>query len=435
MAATEQLRIERAVYGGAGLTKTSSGAVAFVPFTLPGEFVEIALPSSSNEAELVQILEASPSRTEPRCPHFGRCGGCQYQHAGYEEQLAMKQAILLETMERAGTQNLPAIAVHSAEPWEYRNRVRFRIANVSGELRIGYSMRGTNEFLGIETCPISSPLLLRAAFSLLETANASREARVWLEDTREAEFFMDDASSKLNMSLYVSARTRQPKGSFGRMCEALQARVPELSGAGAVEAGAAAFRKPAIDTWGAQGLAYRAAGETYWISRGGFFQVNRFLVDALVDLVCSGHKGALAWDLYAGVGLFSRVLARAFTQVTAVEANAAAVTDLRGALAKLGTNHQAVQAPTLAFLQNAVVQRDRPDLVVLDPPRAGAGMEACELLLRLNTPELVYVSCDPTTLARDLAVLQRSYRIKAMHLIDLFPQTFHMETVVMLQQR
>src|ERR1700761_5009440 len=101
MNATEQLRIERAVYGGSGLAKLHAGAVAFVPFTVPGEFVEAAVPSSGNEAELVRILETSPERTEPRCPHFGRCGGCQYQHANYDEQLAMKRDILLETMDRA----------------------------------------------------------------------------------------------------------------------------------------------------------------------------------------------------------------------------------------------------------------------------------------------------------------------------------------------
>lgn len=435
MAASEQLRIERAVYGGAGLAKVSSGAVVFVPFTLPGELIEAAVPSAGNEAELLRILQASPARVEPRCPHFGRCGGCQYQHASYEEQLGMKQAILLETMERAGVGELPAPTLRKGEPWEYRNRVRFRIASVDDQFRIGYSVRGTNEFLPIETCPISAPLLLRAGFALLAAAGTNRGTRSWMDDAREVEFFMDDAAQRLNMTLYVSAQKKQPKGSFGRMCEELRAAVPELSGAAAVEAGPAAFRKPVLDAWGTQGLTYRTAGESYWISRGGFFQVNRFLIEDLVDQVCAGKKGSLAWDLFAGVGLFSRVLARTFERITAVEANPAAIADLRAALTKLSPTHAAVQASTLAFLQDAVVQRDRPDLIVLDPPRAGAGAEACELILRLAAPELVYVSCDPTTLARDLAVLQRQYRVDTMCLVDLFPQTFHMETVVTLRKR
>jgi 23S rRNA (uracil1939-C5)-methyltransferase len=135
------------------------------------------------------------------------------------------------------------------------------------------------------------------------------------------------------------------------------------------------------------------------------------------------------------VGLFSRVLAKSFAQVTAVEASATAAGDLQVALKKLGTQHRAVEASTLEFLQKALVQRERPELVVLDPPRAGAGREACELLLRLGAREMVYVSCDPTTLARDLEVLQRGYAITSVKLVDLFPQTFHMETVVVLKRK
>jgi len=154
-----------------------------------------------------------------------------------------------------------------------------------------------------------------------------------------------------------------------------------------------------------------------------------------VKLVCEGRKGTVAWDLFAGVGLFSRVLANSFAQVTAVEANPTAASDLQVALKKLGSQHLAVESSTLEFLQKAIVQRERPDLVVLDPPRAGAGLEACELLLRLGAPEIVYVSCDPTTLARDLEVLRRGYAIASVRLVDLFPQTFHMETVVVLERK
>ena len=145
--------------------------------------------------------------------------------------------------------------------------------------------------------------------------------------------------------------------------------------------------------------------------------------------------GTLAWDLYAGVGLFSRVLSRSFTRIAAVEANPIAAADLRTALHKLSPNSTAIEATTLDFLRRAVLDRDRPDLIVLDPPRAGAGLEACDLLNRIAAPNLVYVSCDPTTLARDLAALQPLYGIAALHLVDLFPQTFHLETIAVLERR
>jgi len=190
---------------------------------------------------------------------------------------------------------------------------------------------------------------------------------------------------------------------------------------------------------GAPGLNYRVLDETYWVTRGGFFQTNRFLLETLVELVCNDddhpRTGTLAWDLFAGVGLFSRVLARSFSEITAVEANPTAVADLRSALTKTGSASTVHESTTLDFLHRAVLDRDRPDLIVLDPPRAGVGLEACELLNRIAAPSIVYVSCDPTTLARDLSVFQPFYNIRALHLVDLFPQTFHLETVAILQRR
>ena len=195
---------------------------------------------------------------------------------------------------------------------------------------------------------------------------------------------------------------------------------------------------------GASGLNYCVAvspppDETYWITRGGFFQTNRFLLETLVELVCNDadqpRSGTLAWDLFAGVGLFSRVLARSFTQITAVEANPTAVADLRAALTRSGSASTVCESTTLDFLTRAILDRDRPDLIVLDPPRAGVGLEACEFLTRIAAPTLLYVSCDPTTLARDLTALQPFYNIRALHLVDLVPQTFHLETVAILDRK
>ncbi len=158
-----------------------------------------------------------------------------------------------------------------------------------------------------------------------------------------------------------------------------------------------------MESWGADGLNYSAAGEDYWVSRGGFFQINRFLVDELVRLVTAGRRGAIAWDLYAGVGLFSRALAKAFQHVVAVET---AASDLSRSFK--GPGKRAVENTTVDFLRSAVVQRERPELIVMDPPRAGVGAEVCALLERISSPEIVYVSCDPVTLARDLKALVAS---------------------------
>jgi 23S rRNA (uracil1939-C5)-methyltransferase len=428
----ETVRIERAVYGGAGLARRENGKIALVPFVLSGELVEID-PSAD---ELLHIPEPAPARVDPRCSHFGRCGGCQYQHAEYATQAEMKRDILAETMQRAGVRDLAEIATHTAEPWSYRNRVRFRLGTAEGRLRIGFSIRKTNDFLPLAECPIAAPLLWQAATALLEFATDDAEARAWLLGADEVEFFCNEDESRLQMTLLSARAMPARRDGFARLCETLQQRIPQLSGAGVapIDSQRSSRKLVRTEAWGSDGMVWRVAGEAYWVSRGGFFQVNRFLIERLITLVCADRQGAIAWDLFAGIGLFSRVLARSFQQITAVEANPAAAGDLKNALGMLGKQHRAVQATTLDFLRGAVVQRERPTLIVLDPPRAGAGPEACDLLLKIAPEEMVYVSCDPTTLARDLVTLQRGYRITAMHLVDLFPQTFHLETVVMLER-
>ena len=165
---------------------------------------------------------------------------------------------------------------------------------------------------------------------------------------------------------------------------------------------------------------------------GGFFQVNRYLLPELVRLVTGGRKGLMAWDLFAGVGLFSRVLAEGFAEVLAVEANTQAVKDLASAK---DDNLRGLAGSVGSFLRKAAVGRERPDLVVLDPPRAGLGRAEAGVLAGLQVPQIVYVSCDPTTLARDLRVMVDSgYDLAELHLVDLFPQTYHLETVAVLQR-
>ncbi len=439
-----KLRIEKTVYGGAGLAhqgeEDSAGRTVFVPFTLPGELVEAQLTESKNhfaDAELIEVLEASRDRTRPQCVHYGECGGCHYQHATYSTQLALKTVILRETLDRAGLTGLPEVEVHAGKPWGYRNRIRLRVAEIDGVLRVGYLRRRSNDFLQVTMCPIAAPVLWRAAEALLnlgEDVDATR----WLRAAVEVEFFTSEDERALQMTLYVRQKldSRLIAG-FDTFCERLRVLLPELVGAGAMllrpegsQQGRRIERPRPVTAWGIEGLSYTAAGERYWVSRGGFFQVNRFLVDELVGIVTGGRRGTLAWDLYAGVGLFSRALKKGFGEVVAVEA---AADDL--ATTFKGPGKRAVAATTVEFLRGAVVQRERPELVVMDPPRAGLGAEVCGLLGRVQAREMVYVSCDPVTLGRDLkALVDFGYAIHELHLVDMFPQTFHQETVVMLRR-
>jgi 23S rRNA (uracil1939-C5)-methyltransferase len=191
-------------------------------------------------------------------------------------------------------------------------------------------------------------------------------------------------------------------------------------------------RSNALAYSGEQSLAYAAAGCEYRVSLGSFFQVNRFLIDPLIELVRQDASGALAWDLYAGVGLFSVALATRFDQIVAVESAPSSVRDLRHNLQ--GKQHRVVASATLDFLRRARAGKEKtPDLVVVDPPRAGLGKEVTTLLAAIRPRHITYVSCDPATLSRDLkSLLDSGYHLRTVRMVDLFPQTFHLESVATL---
>ncbi|HEY0264791.1 MAG TPA: 23S rRNA (uracil(1939)-C(5))-methyltransferase RlmD [Granulicella sp.] len=415
-----KLTIHTMFYGGAGSGLDERGTLHSVPFVLPGEQVEISLTHAG--PELIAIDQPSPHRVNPRCPHFGPCGGCQYQHVAYPEQTAIKRQILQDTFAHEGL-TTPAPGLHTAEPWQYRNRIRLRVASVDGELRLGYNRRGSYEMLPIDECPIAAPLLIEAAQALIASAEPLPG---WADNLDEIELFANHDQSKLQITLFLRS---DRKIDLALLCTQLQQRIPQLAGAGIVVTGTSGRKHQPGATWGTPGLLYHVAGRDYWVSRPSFFQVNRLLVDTLVKLAADGRSGDLAWDLYAGVGLFSRVLAERFARVTAVETVAADLTQ------SLRSPHRAVGSTVLDFLRAAILERDRPDLILADPPRAGLGPEVCALLARIRAPQIVYVSCDPVTLARDLrALVDSGYTVNTVDLVDLFPQTFHMETVVTLHR-
>ncbi len=431
-----KLHILNPLYGGAMSARDESGAASAVPFALPGEEVEIG-----GEEGGLRILRSGGARVEPRCIHFGVCGGCHYQHTDYAEQLRWKQQILRDELSAAGVDSPATIEVHVGEPWGYRNRIRLRVEHLEGVVRVGYNGRAEPgqrpEFVAIRMCPIAAPLLWRAAEALMRLAAADSLGRRWMQSAVELEFFTNGHESKLQMVLFTRSR---PGAGFADFCERVARDLPELAGAGLAvlptatgDRGRRAERAREVASWGAAGMVYEVAGERMWVSRGGFFQVNRFMVEKLVDLVTKGRAGTLAWDLYAGVGLFSRVLARGFERVVAVEAGDAAASDLAQGLK--GKGMVALQMTAAEFLRQAVVQRERPELVVMDPPRAGLGAEVCGLLARVAPARMVYVSCDPVTLSRDLrAMVDSGYAVDEVRLVDMFPQTFHIETVAFLRR-
>jgi 23S rRNA (uracil1939-C5)-methyltransferase len=420
---TVLVQIEKPVYGGAFLARDDGKAI-FVPLALPGEQVRVRLVEEKRgyaTAEIEELVITAPERIVPGCPHFGPCGGCQYQHAGHETQLQIKQAVLREMLERGGIHVADDVTVLAGDPWGYRNRIRLAF-DAAGDP--GYRGRRSHTVVPIRECPIAAQLLVRAAVAAGELLKSSAPA---LRATELALFCNADETALLLM-LFVASPA---KIRFDEFAVALRTRIPQLAGAELVFETA---HQPSrtLARWGATSIQYRAAGAEYRVDHGAFFQVNRCLVDALVEQVTSGPGGTLAWDLFAGVGLFARRLAASFHRVVAVESSPAAIAALEANLA--GTTGAAVRASTVEFLRRNRTG-GRPDLVVVDPPRTGLGAEITALLVAIGPPALVYVSCDPATLARDLKqFLAAGYAMQSIALVDLFPQTFHLETVVRLHR-
>lgn len=418
------VEIEKPVYGGAFLARAEGKAV-FVPLVLPGEQARVRTTQSKrgyDTADPDEIVTAAPERIAPACPHFGACGGCNYQHANYEAQLAFKQTILRETLERGGVQAPEEISVLAAEPWHYRNRIRMAFDRTG---KPGYRSRRSSAIVPVRECPIAAPLLLTAACATAELLERIPP------NLRPAELslFCDPAESALLATFFAADNAGVQ---LEPLAQSLHERVPALKGAELASGGRPGHPPRTLAQWGATSITYRAANFDYRVDHGAFFQTNRWLVDALVERVTAGHNGTLAWDLFAGVGLFARALTRNFARVVAVESAPPAVRSLEDNLK--GAAGAAVRDSTLDFLRHDG-HSERPELIVVDPPRTGLGAETSDLLAQIAAPAVVYVSCDPATLARDLRELITSgYAIHYITLADLFPQTFHIETVVQLRR-
>lgn len=418
------VRIEKPIYGGAFLARVE-GKAMFVPLTLPGEEARVRVVEEKRSyasAEPEEIIAAAPNRIAPGCKHFGLCGGCQYQHTDYESQLRFKEAILRETFERGGVPAPDKLEILAGDPWRYRNRIRLAF---DGAGRLGYRARRSHAIVPISECPIAAPSLVDSA---LGAGEILRSMNLGFRPT-EISFFANADETEMLVSVFVQSSGKQKIDQFA---EALRQRVPALTGVQLVGLDRAGEASSTIAEWGNASLTYRAGGIDYQVGHGAFFQVNRWLLDKFVDRVTEGRHGSLAWDLFAGVGLFARRLAENYEQVIAVESATSSTQTLHRNLE--GTAAKAVAADVSAFLKRKA-SRSKPDLIVVDPPRMGLGGAITSLLADVGARTLVYVSCDPATLARDLRTLiGAGYSVSSVTLADLFPQTFHLETVVELQR-
>ena len=423
MSSPFELSPVKLIYGGEALG-FHAGSTVLTPRVLPGERVEVEEVRRQKgvvRARPLRILEPSPERIEPVCPYFGRCGGCHYQHLPHAAQVAAKSEILRETLRRLGQVKWEApIPAHAGPAWNYRNQAQLKVGHApDGALALGFFAAESNQLTAIDACPILSPRL-NGLLAVLRNEPWISE----LANCREVELLADDRDEKVMLTLAGNWNAQEAE-TLAQKCLA------ELAGVATV----AVAQDASVRVFGEPHLTYRVGEFAYRLSPAAFFQSSRFLLSELVTVVAGNESGAMAIDLYAGVGLFTLPLAKRFDQVMAVEAHPQAAADLAAnAHAVPGKKIRAIAATAFDFLRRCA-QMD-PDLVVMDPPRAGVGADTLKLLLDLRPKRLQYVSCSPPTLARDVGfLLQHGYQLDSLELFDCFPQTYHIESLARLSRR
>lgn len=422
-----ELDIEKAVYRGQGLGR-HEGQVVFVPRAVPGDRVRVRIEAGTAgyvRGRIEQVLGQATGRRAAPCALFDRCGGCAYQAYDYASQLSVKEAVLRETLARARVEWAGPIAMHASPEVGWRMRASLHVHYGADGLRLGLHEEGSHRVTDLETCLQLSPAMNGAQRAL---AKALARRPDWARHVQDVDLAEAPDGGQLVASLETDLEP-PAAAALGALAEAM----PSLTGLGVV-AGAGRARRfmplrgePWIDAT-VQGLRLRAHVRS-------FFQGNRFLLGDLVAAVTGlTPAGGSVLDLYAGVGLFALPLAARAERVRGVEIDAGAVGDADRNVERSGLGNVRIErGDVAAALRGTEAAED--ERIVLDPPRAGAGAEVVRGIARRRPLSVVYVSCDPATLARDLkGFAAEGYVPAAVELFDLFPDTFHLETVVALRR-
>ncbi len=441
-----RLRIEGLGAEGEGIGRAHGRAV-FVPFALPGEEVLARVVHAGPRrvvAELVEVLAPAPERVRPPCPAFGRCGGCQLQHASYPAQVALKRRLLVETLrsvaglEVGGRGGGPEVLA-GARPLGYRNRGQYPVGRQARRLVTGFFAPRSHEVVPVEACAIHDP----------RVDDAVRVARGWAQRARVRVY---DEARRTGWLRHVVARVgtasgqvlvtlvgRHPlRADFRGLARELRAAVPGTVGLALNLQPAASnviLGRRSLTLWGQPFVEEALCGLRFRLSVGSFFQVNTAQAERLFERVQAflGGAGGCARpvvDAYSGVGVLAQVLGQAGFPVVGIELLPQAVADARASARAQGLGGlEFHEGRVEAVLPRLIARGLRPEAVVLDPPRKGCAPEVLEALARSRVPRVAYVSCHPGTLARDLAELHaRGYRLHTLEAVDMFPQTAHLET-------
>jgi 23S rRNA (uracil1939-C5)-methyltransferase len=409
MTQTIDLIIESLVYGGDAMSRLPDGRVVFLPDAIPTEQVRAHVVEDKPRylrAEMLEILKPAASRVAPRCMHFGICGGCHYQYMDYAGQVRAKAGILKEQLERiGGFHNLPEVEVNpSPEPWNYRNSVQFHL---TPEGKLGYQKARSNQTFAICECHLPEGVI----------------NDIWPQIEIEPIQGLERISLRVGVDndvmLVLEGAEVQP---LDFNIEGLPVSVVQQRPAGTVILA------------GSDHIMMHNSGRQFKVSAGSFFQVNNLQAAAMVGYLLDHlplEAGHTVVDAYCGVGLFSVFMASKVKRLVGIEISPEACEDFTINLDEFD-NVDLYEAPVENVLGSI---NFHPDIIVLDPPRTGLGAKTLQGLLGQDARNLAYVSCDPSTLARDARKLASGgYVLKDIAFFDMFPQTYHIESISLFEK-
>jgi 23S rRNA (uracil1939-C5)-methyltransferase len=407
-----QITLEKLTYGGDAMGRLQDGRAVFVPFGLPGETVRIQLTQEKQNfarGEILEILKPSPDRITPKCKHFTQCGGCHYQNLPYEKQLLAKADILRDQLQRIGKIENPPVqpTVASPEQWNYRNHVQFHLTD---DGKVGFINASSNAILAIEECHLP-------------------EAAI--------DAFRDDLQFESRMNLERVSLRSGADDDLMLILESETEETPELE----IEADISIvhiYKDHPVVIAGSDSLTIQILGKDFHVSAPSFFQVNTPMAEKMVQHLISNLQSPITnqpitlLDLYCGVGLFSKFFAPKYAKVIGIEASPSACEDFTINLDEFDNVelYEGNAEEILPALVGHAFSVTDPIHVILDPPRAGIDKHALDAILQINPHVIAYVSCDPSTLARDAArLIKGGYTLQNVTPFDLFPQTYHIESI------
>lgn len=432
--------IERIAYGGYGIGKLPGGKLIFVEGAYPSELVNVQITEEKKDiafGKVLQLLEKARYRRAPKCKYFGVCGGCHIMDVEYQKQLEFKRDIVKDQLRRIGKIDIEVNpVVPSDTEYEYRNKMEFTFGYDRGELKLGLNKRGTNEIVNIDQCPISPTSFNRVLKEMPDIIKMSK-VKIYNPNSRAGmmKYLVLRYSHSNNQTMVIFVTKTEKFQEAGYIRSELLKRVPQVNSIIHVmnSSDEVVLRGPYETLYGSGVIEIEMDYEKFQIPPTAFFQNNFNVAAKMVEYVTKGlelNGNETVLDLYAGVGTFTMRLAMLTKYVTAVETSHIAVKAGRSnANINNVRNVRYEEAEVEEFLKSF---QGRADVVVVDPPRAGLDKKACNEILELAPQKIAYVSCDPATLARDLAILKEKYEILSVQPFDMFPQTYHVECIVLM---